>query len=113
MVAGTPERQQRGLMYRSSLADDEGMLFVYDLPGRYSFWMKNMRFSLDIIWITDALEVGQIMRHVPPCPAVGRCSPFAPREPVQFVLEVPAGFADEHNISEGDTVTIVNSHEVH
>lgn len=113
IVADTPELQQKGLMFRSTLPEGQGMLFVYDRPGRYSFWMKNMHFSLDIIWIDDTLRVSEIMRGVPPCPPEGRCEPFAPHIPAQFILEVPAGFVDTYNVHQGSRVSIEESDEVY
>ena len=106
-LAETSEEQTLGLGYRDELADGTGMLFVYDEPGMHSFWMKGMRFCLDIVWIENGQIVGAAER-VCPSPA-GTPDADLPRfqspEPVRYVLEVPAGWLDEHGLGEGTPVT--------
>ena len=68
-IADTDPRRMRGLMFEteSFLADDKGMLFVFDEPGNRSMWMKNMQFHLDIIWFNENGSVVAIQKNVPPC----------------------------------------------
>ena len=96
-LARTPAEQQRGLMGRTSLADDSGMLFIFPDSTVRSFWMKNTLIPLDIIFFDDAgLFVSQAT--MVPCPAGGEC-PFTLSEgPVRFALEVPAGFVQKAGI---------------
>lgn len=90
-VADTPTKQARGLGYRDSLDWDTGMYFPYDRPGMRSFWMRGMRFPIDIIWIRTGriIDITHDVPHVP-----GENGPTVrPREAADAVLEVPAGYA--------------------
>lgn len=102
-LADTPELKSRGLSGLESLPADSGMLFRYDTPGPRAFWMKDMRFPIDIIWIGADLRVTDITRN-----AVPESYPetFSPSGPVLHVLEVNAGFADRYGIRPGDRVVI-------
>jgi len=106
-VADTGPLQTRGLGYRNGLKPGTGMLFVYDEPGDRSFWMKGMRFCLDIIWIESDRIVGAATSV---CPAEGVPDADLPRyrspEPVTYVLEMPAGWLAENGFGVGTPVTI-------
>ena len=97
-VADTDEERALGLGYRDSLCATCGMLFQFPEPGMYSFWMKGMRFPLDIIWL-DGNRVVFIVRAVSP----SSLELFTPPEPADAVLEVNAGLAK--NIERGDTLS--------
>ena len=73
-LASTPAAQQRGLMFRKSLAEREGMLFVFDTPDFRPFWMQNCLIALDIIWVDEASTIVSIAESVPPCKMAG-CDP--------------------------------------
>ena len=90
-VTRTREEMTRGLGYRDSLAWNRGMLFRYDEPGFYSFWMKGMRFDIDIVWIRDD-RIVDISHRVPHAPSSNGPT-VRPREASDSVLEVPAGYA--------------------
>jgi len=90
-LAETPAEQARGLGYRDKLAWDTGMYFTYARPSFYSFWMRGMRFSIDIVWIRQG-RIVDIHRDVPFEPG-GDGPTVRPREIVDAVLEVPAGYA--------------------
>lgn len=100
--------QQRGLGYRDGLAPGTGMLFVYDQPAEHSFWMKGMRFCLDIIWLSHDQIIGGT-EDICPAPA-GTPDSDIPRtvapEPVPFVLEVPSGWMRANNVTAGDPVEL-------
>ena len=99
-IADTETKRAEGLSNRTSIADQSGMLFIFPQPGRYSFWMKDMNFSLDFIWIRSGLVV-QLSRNIHPIqPPVT----LAPDQPVDQVLEVPAGFINKNGIKVGDEV---------
>lgn len=103
-IAATARQRQRGLSGRSRIPGNSGMLFVFPSPSTYSFWMKDMLFALDFIWIKDGVVV-EITRAVPPPAATsGRPAVVSPSLPVDRVLEVPAGFIDKYGIKEGDLV---------
>jgi len=105
-VADTAAQQETGLMYRTSLNEDAGMLFIFQTQEQQSFWMKNMRFPLDIIFITGDKHVLDIYASVPPCPG-DPCPLYTSSGPIKYVLEVNAGFSARNGITNGDPVTIV------
>lgn len=104
-LAVTDEEKKQGLGYRDSLLNNRGMLFVYDHPEQYSFWMKGMRFPLDIIWIHDK-KIIDISANVPV--REGDAIPVrSPKLPVSQILEVNAGTIDRLGIQVGDDVKIL------
>ena len=102
-LALTREAQERGLSARQDLAEDEGMLFVFDYSNIYPFWMKDMNFPIDIVWIGEDLKVVYIKKDAEPSsyPAA-----FTPTEDAKYVLEVVSGFSDKNNLKVGDSVTL-------
>lgn len=108
-VADTPAAREQGLSGTAPLPEGSGMLFVFDAPGGYAFWMKDMNYSLDIIW-ADAS--GTITTIYPGLSPQTYPQAFAPSTPdALYVLEVPSGFAAAHDIKVGDTMRInANGH---
>jgi len=99
-VAATPAERERGLMYRSSLAEGRGMLFVFDEDRNHSFWMKNTLIPLDMLFIArDGTVVGIHANATPQSTA-----DIAVGMPSRYVLEVPGGWAARHGISAGARV---------
>ena len=113
-VAATVAQRSQGLSGRPSLDQRTGMLFVFESEGQYSFWMREMRFPLDILWIDAQCTVADISFNVP-TPEPGQTLPelprFSPSRPVQFVLEINAGAVDGAGIAVGDAVAFVGSLE--
>ncbi len=107
-AATTPAELETGLMNRTFLNENAGMLFVFQTEQKQSFWMKNMRISLDIVFITTDMHVLDIYQSVPPCTA-DPCVSYASNAPIKYVLEVNAGFSEQHGIASGDTVFISTS----
>lgn len=102
-VADTDEKRTRGLSGRSEIGAD-GMLFIFDSPGQYGFWMKEMLFDLDFIWIRDG-QVVDIHEQIPHSVSSDSTLPvYQPKQVVTQMLEVPAGTVEEFNIQIGDTV---------
>ena len=97
----TKEAQARGLSGRSGLKEDEGMLFVFNKNGIYTFWMKDMNFPIDIIWIGQDMKVAYIKKDARPelYPEAYGAGIYA-----RYVLEVSSGFSEKNNLKEGDTV---------
>jgi uncharacterized protein len=104
-VARTEAEKVRGLSGREGLAPDRGMLFVYEAPVRPVIWMRGMHFPLDILWIREGRVVDLVRGARPPAPGEPP-QEFEPREAIQYVLEVPGGFADRHGIVRNDPVEI-------
>lgn len=102
-VADTDALRAQGLSGSSPLAEDEGMLFIFAEDGTYSFWMKDMRYAIDILWIDAEGTVVHIEKNVAPetYPAS-----FTSHSPARYVLEVRAGYADQHDIQIGSHATL-------
>ena len=102
-LATTPERQTLGLSGHAPLADDQGMLFIFDQKTVQSFWMKDMLFPLDIIWL-DQDKIVKISKNLP---AEGHQPKNIYRSdlPVDRVLEITAGLSNNLNLKVGDKVT--------
>ena len=94
-----------GLMYRTSLSENNGMLFIFESQGIYSFWMKNTKIPLDIIWINKDLEVVDIKKNVQPC-ASERCESYSSTFDSLYVLEINSGLTEKYDINIGDKVKI-------
>lgn len=105
-VVRSREEQARGLSGRDSLAWGNGMLFPYERPAFVSFWMKGMRFDIDIVWIRDQRIVGIAERVPHPSDPQAAPATVRPPELIDMVLEVPAGFARAHGWSRGDRVQV-------
>lgn len=102
-LARTSLQHIQGLSNRQSLPANQGMLFVFNKHFKPSFWMKDMRFPLDIIWISDGLIVDITSNISPPQPNQP-LKHYSPTQPVNYVLELNAGWAAEHNLKIGDRV---------
>ena len=113
-LADTDPRRMRGLMWENQdfLADDKGMLFVFDEPGTRSMWMKNMQFHLDIIWFDENGSVVSIKKNVPPCITpleVMSCkSDGVSADNAQYVLELTAGYIDQYAVTENSQLQIIS-----
>ena len=104
-VARTPKEQQMGLMYRTSLADDRGMLFPFDPPQPVSFWMKHTLIPLDMIFLYKG-QVKAISANVPPCTA-DPCPSYGPRNAIiDQVMELRGGRAAELGLKVGDRISL-------
>lgn len=107
-IADDEEERRKGLGQRETLGEDEGMLFVFPAStSNIIFWMKDMAFAIDIIWINDN-KVIKIDENVQPEPGVDdhKLKRYYPENSVNLVLEVNAGFAEKNNINLGDNVQI-------
>jgi uncharacterized membrane protein (UPF0127 family) len=102
-IADDPAEQAKGLSGKDSMFDNRGMLFVMALREVTSFWMKDMKFPLDFIWIDNGTIVG-IDQNIPPCESESDCPAISPSAPVNYVLEVNAGWVTANNISIGQSV---------
>ena len=100
-IATTSQQKERGLCCRDSLPQNFGMLFVYDRPGDYQFWMKNTRIPLDIFWVNEHKQITHIEQRVEP-----RSYPktFGSPKLSKYVLETNAGIAEKYKIKVGDSV---------
>ena len=105
-IADTAALQKGGLSGRRGLAEDSGMLFVFEKPGIYGFWMKDMQFPIDILWISPNRRVIGVAESLTPSsfPAV-----YYPPQEISFALELPAGLTKRKSIREGMDVIFGNA----
>lgn len=103
-VASTPAEQEKGLMYRQSLAKDRCMFFVYDADGYHGIWMKNCLIALDVAWIDQEGRVVEVLEQVPPCsPMRGDdCPTYGGSVPARHFVEFAAGTFKRLGLKKGD-----------
>ncbi|MES2436662.1 MAG: DUF192 domain-containing protein [Patescibacteria group bacterium] len=103
-IADSDPERIKGLSGRESLPEDTGLLFVFEHPERHGFWMKDMKFSIDMLWLDENLQVITIADSVSP-----ETFPqsFSPSAPAKYVLELNAGFSKEHNIIVGSQFSVI------
>ncbi|MEN8252004.1 MAG: DUF192 domain-containing protein [Patescibacteria group bacterium] len=102
-VMDTPHKRQQGLSGREELCENCGMLFVFDEVGEYSFWMKDMLFDIDIVWIRGGSVVSVLSDVSSKTPTVS----LMPPESVDRVLELPAGQVEKIGIIQGTGVQYI------
>lgn len=107
-VARTAEEMAQGLMYRESLADRTGMLFLFPYDDdSHKFWMKNTLIPLDIIWLDKDGKVLFISANTPPCKA-DPCPNYGPDFAIANVLEIAGGMAEKENVTVGSTIRLMD-----
>jgi uncharacterized membrane protein (UPF0127 family) len=95
----------RGLMFRNSLAQDHGMLFVHPVSGHYSYWMYQTYIPLDMIWMDENHRIVEIVESAPPCKtAASKCAHFGGNQTARFVLELNGGESRKYGIQVGQRV---------
>jgi uncharacterized protein len=95
----------RGLMFRTSLGPDHGMLFVHPVSGRYSYWMYQTFIPLDMIWMDENHRIVELVESEPPCKtAASKCPHFGGNETARFVLELNGGSIRKYGIKLGETI---------
>jgi uncharacterized protein len=103
-IAATDEQRTKGLSVKDSLAENEAMLFVFDNEAEHIFWMKDMKFPIDIIWIDTDKTVVHIEHNLQPCSSELLCPTYKPIGDSLYVLETVGGFAEKHDIVKGTLV---------
>lgn len=99
-VADDPEQRTQGMMYRTSMGEEQGMLFIHDFPEIQAYWMKNTKLPLDIIYVGEDKQIVTIYQGVMP---YSKKSIPSTAEAL-YVVEVNAGFTGRHKIEEGDFI---------
>jgi uncharacterized protein len=99
-VAQTPAAQEQGLMFRKSMPDSAGMLFVFNVSEPLAFWMRNTIIPLDIIFADSAKQIVKIVRNARPYSEEQLLSV----KPAMYVVEMNAGFAVKNGLREGDFI---------
>lgn len=98
----------RGMMFRNTLPDGRGMLFIHATPERYPYWMYQVNVPLDIVWLNSQRRVVEIVENAPPCKGkASECQEpgkgtYGGNEIASYVLELPGGYARKHGIVKGE-----------
>ncbi len=105
-VASKPDERKNGLSKQESMPLDEGMLFVFENPGLFGIWMKDMKFAIDIIWIDENKKIVDIAANTPPEPSKKEkeLTIYRPTSNAKYVLEINAGLSTLNNLQIGDQV---------
>jgi len=101
-LATSPDQHERGLMFRTRMPENEGMLFAFDHSSVHHFWMRNTCIPLDMMFVTDDGFIAGIVESAPTLDEGSRSIPC----PVSYVLEVNAGFARRHGIKPGQMIKL-------
>lgn len=98
IIVDTDEKRMRGLSGMKTLPNDTGMFFVFDTSGKYGFWMKDMLFPIDIIWLDEDFKIITVAEDIFPnsYPQV-----FYPERAARYVLEVTSGVAERNHYVKG------------
>ena len=104
-IASTPGDRDRGLMYRTSLPENHGMLFVFEKPQELFFWMKNTKIPLEVLYF-EAQGKFVSMQSMIPCTA-DPCPSYPSHGLAQYALEVNAGFSHRYNVGAGWSIDYV------
>ncbi len=99
-IAENNTQKSKGLSVKDTLKESEGMLFVFSTEREHSFWMKNMKFPIDIIWLDDDQEVVHVEHSLEPCIPDSFCPTYKPDRNSLYVLETAAGFAQKYNVTD-------------
>ncbi len=103
-IANTNETREKGLSGKKELKENEGMLFIFEQPSKNYFWMKDMNFPIDIIWLDENLKVIYIKKDATP---ESYPESFGTDQNSKYVLEVVSNFSDKNNIRIGDTLYLL------
>ncbi|NMC36203.1 DUF192 domain-containing protein [Candidatus Beckwithbacteria bacterium] len=108
-IADTPEKITQGLSGRSNLAQNNGMLFIFPQAREVTFWMPDMNFSLDMVFIRDkkVVYIEKDVPNFPPNTPLEELPRYSPPEIVDWVLELPSGWAQKYNLQLGDQVELL------
>ena len=102
-IADTQAERVKGLSGRDSLDQNQAMVFVFDQSGYYSFWMPDMNFPIDIVWVDENYQIVEIASNVEPMPelSLSELPGYINQEPAKYVIEFNAGFCEENDLAVG------------
>lgn len=107
-IADTELARQQGLMFRTSMEDNQGMLFIFEREAMQSFWMKNTILPLDIMYVNKDKEIIKIHKNTMPFQEEPG---YESGRPAMYVVEVKAGYTDVHGIKEGDRINFTRTNK--
>ncbi|MBS3073357.1 DUF192 domain-containing protein [Candidatus Pacearchaeota archaeon] len=97
-VADTIWKQAIGLMNRTNLPEDQGMLFIFDSERKREFWMKNTIIPLDMIFLDKDFKIVNIIKNAQPCKSLD-CEFYSSTGPARYVIEINGGLSSKYNIT--------------
>ncbi len=103
-VADTPLKRQVGYMFREKVSETEGMVFLMGVADFHSFWMKNCKVPLDIVWMDETWRIVHIEGNLPPCTGEAPCPSYLPMQAALYILETQAGLTVREGIKLGDHI---------
>ncbi len=99
------EDMLRGMMFRTSIAPDHGLLYFYRNPGHYQLWMYQTPLRLDMIWMDDNHKIVEIVENAAPCEsAASKCPQIGGHEMARYVLQIGGGMAQRYRLSLGQAI---------
>ena len=101
-IAENDDARMTGLMYRTSMKENQGMLFIFTREEEQSFWMKNTVLALDMIFVNSKMEIVKIHHNTTPFSEQS----YSSGKPAEYVIEVNAGYSYRMGIKEGDKIII-------
>ncbi len=96
----------KGLSGREKIPEDRGMLFIFPQEGILTFWMKDMKFPLDMIFLDSQFVIVDINENAQPCKTIQNCKIYFSKKPAKYVLEVNAGIVKKNNLKTGDNAIV-------
>ena len=105
-IASNDELRIKGLSGSQMLNENEGMLFMFDKPSKQGFWMNEMKYAIDIIWLDSNSSVVHIEKNLEPCKIFLVCPVYNPQVDSLYVIELSAGFVDRHSIKNGTIIDL-------
>ncbi|MGR8931841.1 MAG: DUF192 domain-containing protein [Gammaproteobacteria bacterium] len=110
-IADTEARRERGLMYRNSLPENQGMLFIHPESRVLAVWMKNTLIPLDVIFLSSNGKIVSMLQNLTPCNH-DPCPISTSTEKANYMLEVNAGFIEKHQLEVGQGIDINDHHHL-
>lgn len=113
-MAVTVEQRMLGYMHREHVADDEGMLFLFDSVAIHGIWMRNCKVSLDVLWLDANFRIVEIAPRLQPCPPTSedpearQCPVRQPMRNSSYVLEIAGGRAEALGLEAGQTMVVLS-----
>ena len=105
-IASNDELRIKGLSGSEKLNENEGMLFLFDKPSKEGFWMNEMKYAIDIIWLDSNSSVVHIEKNLEPCKVSLACPVYDPQVNSLYVIELSTGFVDRHSIKKGTIIDL-------
>jgi uncharacterized membrane protein (UPF0127 family) len=105
-IASNDELRIKGLSGSQMLNENEGMLFLFDKPSKQGFWMNEMKYAIDIIWLDSNSRVVHVEKNLEPCKIFLVCPVYNPQVDSLYVIELSAGFVDRNSIKNGTIIDL-------